>query len=85
MKKIVCSVYDCKSAVYGSPMVFSTRGEAIRSFDSGVKDSKTMLYKYPADFTMHVLGEFDDNCGKLLPFDQPEFLAKAQDFVNIDD
>lgn len=81
MIKLVCTVYDRKAECYGPLMVFNQRGEALRSLDGAVKDTSTMISRYPEDYTMHVLGEYDDVSGRLKSLDQPEYLVCAADFA----
>ncbi|QXP08554.1 MAG: nonstructural protein [Arizlama microvirus] len=81
MKKIVCAVYDEKSKIYDSHFfIFGFKGEAIRAFSEIATDSKTMIYKYPQDFSLYMLGTFDDTLGAFDSSKVPELVVRASDF-----
>lgn len=60
----VYTVYDSKAEVYLQPFMFKTKGEAIRAFTETVNDNKSNISRYPEDFTLFHLGEYDDNSGQ---------------------
>lgn len=65
MKRVVVSVFDHATGLYGMPMVFVARGAAMRSFIDEVnrKGEDNGLFAHPEDFEMRVLSEFDDETG----------------------
>lgn len=71
------SIRDQKSEVYNSPFFKSTHGEAERDFRSACNDEKTMIAKYPEDFDLYYIGEYDDNKGQFKPIDTPQHILKA--------
>lgn len=75
----VFSIRDSKAEVYNMPFYQKTMGEAERSFRQAAMDEKTTLSKYPEDYDLYYLGEYDDNSGKLIPKDTPEHIMKAVD------
>lgn len=62
----VFTVYDSKAEFYMQPFCMKSKGEAIRAFSESCNDDKTSLGKYPADFTLFEIGEFDDAKGTYL-------------------
>lgn len=60
MIKFVFSVYDSKARAYGNPFVSARQELAVRDFTTAVRDPDTQLHKYPEDFTLVEIGEFDD-------------------------
>lgn len=82
MKRKVFSVYDVKAQTYANPFLFTHKGEAIRAFMTGATDKSTSLNKYPSDYKLYYLGEFDDQSGKLHSIPNPEYLNTASDFVH---
>lgn len=63
MKLYIYSVYDKAVNAYMQPFYARSAGEAIRSFTELANDPKTNVAKYPSDYTLFALGEFDDNSG----------------------
>lgn len=55
------TVYDSKTECYGKPFCLTTKGEALRGFADVANDPQTQLCKYPADFTLFELGDWDDS------------------------
>lgn len=79
------SIYDCKAEAYMAPQCFHTKGQCIRAFAELANDKSTNVGKYPEDFTLFEVGEYDDsNCGfNLLP--TPNSLGKALEFIKSDE
>lgn len=63
---LICSVYDRKAAVYARPFVTPNRAMARRSFESARQDPTTELHKFPEDFSLYVLGTFNDETGEVV-------------------
>jgi len=77
------SLFDVKAAVYGVPFFMHTRGLAIRAFTDLVNDPKSTPYKYPADFTLFEVGEFDDVNGFFKVAVSPVPVGKGTDFQSV--
>lgn len=54
------TVYDSKAEAYLPPFYLSTRGQAIRAFSDSVNDPNHAFNRHPADYTLFMIGEFDD-------------------------
>lgn len=76
-KMCVFSVYDSKAEAYAMPFFQKTIGLAIRSFEQAAKDPESNLYKYPGDFTLFQIGEFDEIKGVLVPLESHTNLGNA--------
>lgn len=59
----VFSVLDTKAGAYNTPFFSRSLGEAERSFDMLRSDTSTVPGKYPAEFVLVQLGQFDDQSG----------------------
>lgn len=59
----VFSVYDSKAKSYSQPFFAINEELAIRMFASAIGDPKSELCKHSADFSLHLLGAFDDSSG----------------------
>lgn len=77
------ALLDEKSKLYGKPFYAHQDGEALRSFGDVVNDKNTAPGKFPADFTLWKIGEWDDNTG-IIKSSKPSYLAKALDFVKVE-
>ena len=55
-------VFDSKSDTYEFPQFVRASGEAVRSFQTLVNDGKSIFFRYPADFILFEIGEFDGFC-----------------------
>lgn len=82
MKKVVMVVHDAKAELYGTPMFFRTVAEGIRSFQQLVDDPETMIGKYPEDYHLYKLGEYDEDTGLIYPGDAPLHLGHALHMKN---
>lgn len=61
----VYATFDVKAAAYGKPMFLTTDGLATRLFVEVAKDAKSEVAKYPADYSLYRIGEYDPNTGVL--------------------
>lgn len=61
----VYSIYDQKTGEWSNPFFQNHDVSAIRAFREAVKneDPNNMLNKYPRDFTLHLIGEWDNETG----------------------
>lgn len=66
---IVVGLRDLKLSEYIQVFVLRAPGEAKRIFLEGIKNPNTPLGKYPADFTIHELGLFDGETGRITVHD----------------
>lgn len=63
MKLKIFTVYDSKLEAYMTPFFMQKKGEALRAWHSTVNDASTSFAKYPGDYTLFEIGEFDDETG----------------------
>ena len=70
MKRKLYSLEDTKAQCFGPITTARTDGEATRHVIEAVSDPKSMLYKYPQDYRLVRIGEFDDNTGKITGTDE---------------
>jgi len=74
------SVHDSKAQNYFNPITHRNAGEALRAFETTVKDVKSLFHMYPSDFTLVELGSFDTDTGSITTHKSPVILANASDF-----
>lgn len=77
----VYALYDIKSDTFGVPFFAPSSGVAVRMFRDLANSRDTTVGRYPADFKLVHIGQFDDNTGTLLPGDNVS-LGFAADFLD---
>jgi len=65
MVKKIFSVYDEKAEAYLQPFYFETNGMAIRAISDCLLDPEHNFTRHASDFTLFILGEFDDRDGSI--------------------
>lgn len=78
----VFSVYDVKSEVYGRPFCAVAVGEALRAFKDLASDKNTTVGRYPDDFKLCQVGEFNDLTAEYKNHG-PVTLGFASEFVGV--
>lgn len=79
-KLSVFAVYDSKVQAFASPFFMRAKGEAVRAFQEAVNDPSTSLCKYPEDFSLMELGEYDESTGQFSNCTAPINLGLAAQF-----
>lgn len=82
MQQKIFTIRDSKGEFYSPPFYKNTHGEAERDFHTASKDPNTNISKYPEDFDLYCVGEFDNLTGKIKPLDTPQHIVKATAFSN---
>lgn len=80
MQKILCCVLDKTVSVHAHPFTSHNEGSAIRDFAHAVRDPASVLSKSPEDFSLILLGSFDDETGVITPL-QHKILCQATQFI----
>lgn len=57
--------FDMKIGIYSSPFFVLHEGQAIRTAQELSSDLQTTIGRHPADYSLHLVGEFNDNTGVL--------------------
>jgi hypothetical protein len=65
MVKKMFSVFDEKSDAFLQPFFLDTIGQAVRAITDCVIDSNHQFSRHPSDYTLFLLGEFDDATGSV--------------------
>lgn len=84
-KRIVVSVRDSATQLFGQPFYVSAVGQALRSFTDEVnrKAQDNPLYNHSEDFELHELASFDDETGEYFePASGKRVLARGKDVQN---
>lgn len=79
MKKIY-AIYDRKAMFFGSIIAVPAQIDAVRAFAGAVTSPDSMIYKYPNDFALFSLGEYDEHTGNLASYPTPILVHEAIEF-----
>lgn len=82
MTQKIYSVRDAKTEFFSPPFLAHTHGEAERNFKQACNDEQSKITKFPEDYDLYYLGDYDDNTGKMAPIDTPQHIVKAVQLVN---
>lgn len=76
----VVAIFDQAASMFHRPAFVPTRGVGVRQFTDEVNRSQdgNQIYMHPQDFSLHVLGEFDDATGEF-KCHRPELICRASD------
>lgn len=77
----IFTVHDARAEAYLPPFYMRTKGEAIRAFETTVKDTNSQFNKYPQDYTLVELGEFDESTADIKLLDKPTILENASTYI----
>lgn len=80
MRLFSYAVRDVKAEHYSKPFWSVAPGEALRSFQMECENPESMLHRFPDDFHLFRLGEFNQLTGELVP-QLPLQVCSARDFV----
>lgn len=80
----VFSLRDMKSKVSLRPFVEQSKVAAIRGMTMMMQDAKgdTIVQRFPNDFRLQCIGEFNEESGILVAYERPDDLGSAADFVS---
>jgi len=71
------SVYDLKAGAFAPPFFVVNDQVAVRVFAAAQTDPSHPMSRFPEDFQLHRIGEFDDETGNFECLAQPEHVVTA--------
>lgn len=73
------SIRDTKGEVFNLPFYKKTHGEAERDFKTLIqtKNEQSLPSKYPEDFDLYYVGDYDDIKGQFKSLDTPQHVVKG--------
>lgn len=77
MNYIVCSLFDEKTRLFGSPMIFINRDEAIRYFAFVINEDKNRIVS--KDLVLYKICDFNSLSGVVLSCAIPEKIISSYD------
>lgn len=80
---ILVSLYDKKASEYHPPYPFENLISALRAYMGAFgKNPEANIVKYPEDFDLYQVGEFDGVTGQVTPMLPPQYLESMQALSN---
>lgn len=84
MTKKIFVMYDSKSESYDQPWFIQNRGIAIRSLlDEVSKNPDHPFKKWPEDFTLFEVGEYDNTNGTIQMYEAKQSIGTLNDILKI--
>lgn len=80
----IFTVYDQKVESYFPPFFERSKGAAIRAFEQSINDPSHTFAKYPQDYCLFELGEYDDQHATIDMHPAPVSLGLAIEFTKVD-
>lgn len=77
----IFSVYDSAAGYYKEPFTVSNKGVALREFADACNSAESYLSKHPGDYTLFLIGTFDESTGVLTQDSAHVSLGKALEYV----
>lgn len=66
MKLNIYALFDSKALAFQRPFFVQTDGVAKRAIFESAQDRNSELHKYPTDYALFYIGEYDDQTGELI-------------------
>lgn len=82
MKVNLYSVYDVKAKMYYPPQCAINRPTAMRMFQTQFSRPGSNFHDYPQDFDIYECGVFDDERGRIDPYEQPTHVCAVSDLID---
>lgn len=78
--RVVFTVLDSVAGVFCNPYFSNNKFTALRDFCEASKDPQSQISKYPSEYVLYEIGNFDEESGVLLPHDKIINLGNATQF-----
>lgn len=75
----IYSIYDKTAKTYNRPMEIINKGKAMQVFQAMVneKEKQSDLSRWPDQFSLYHIADFDNETGKLDAFTEPQHIANG--------
>lgn len=75
--KLFC-MYDVKAGFFLQPFPETSTVAALRGFEVAVNEGKSTFSRFPDDFCLMEIADFDQSTGQLSPYEKPQNLGSAR-------
>lgn len=81
MKVQMFTIYDKKMQIHQQPFVAINRATMMRTIADGLKRNDSMMSRFPVDYEIYKIGEFDETTGMITPLPEREFICVLEDLI----
>lgn len=81
LKLFVFTIYDSKAQAYMQPYCAPNEAVAIRDFAHAANSKDSQVGRFPEDFTLFAIGEWDVQAGTLKPYPTAKAVNKAINLI----
>lgn len=71
----IFAIYDAKAGAFMQPFFSVNEGTALRAVRAAMEDGNSQLAKFPEDYQVFKVGQFDDEKGRIVGVDLPNVIA----------
>lgn len=71
------SLFDRCHGQHGAPYQAPNDALAVRLFEEAAMDSASLFSKFPDDFTIFYVGDFDENTAQFQPANPPVYVQRG--------
>lgn len=82
MKMKVFTVFDSKAEIFGTPIYSATTASGIRIFEAACNEEGRDFNKWPGDYTLFEIGEWNDNTGHVEMHEVKKELGLALTYID---
>lgn len=79
----IFAVKDMKAQTFNRPNSANSIPDMVRSFEMAINDGESIMSRFPNDFRLFHLADFNIESGEILPLHTPTDLGSAADFVKV--
>lgn len=76
------TIKDLKAEIGGNPFTAETTAAGIRVFAAAVIDPKNQFNKWPEDFALYELGDWNPERLEVTPYDTPRPVSRGDEWAN---
>lgn len=80
----VYAIFDSKVGAFMQPFYCANRAVALRMFMTAAQDRTTDFNRWPSDFILFEIGEWNGETGKLSSYEVHENLGVASQYLNVE-
>lgn len=74
-------IHDTKVEAYHRPVYADSDGQLLRMVNATAQDEKTEFNKYPSDYSIFLIGEYDELSGKIKVYESKISLGTVLDVM----
>lgn len=80
-RNLVFALYDEKAKSYQNVNIQNSIGVAVRGLTVACQNPESFLAKFPADYSLYHIGNFDERTGRVHSFNEPRLIVRCSELV----